>query len=418
MATLFENVLAQLDKVIKVAHIDNKALAILSHPERVVEVAIPLIRDDGSLEIFRGYRVQHSSARGPYKGGLRYHSQVDLEEVKALAFLMSMKTAVIDIPLGGGKGGIMVDPKILSRGELERLTRTFTRAIADFIGPNKDIPAPDVNTTPQIMDWVADEYGKIVGHPEPAVVTGKSIEAGGSLGRDTATSRGAFVVLNTYLKKQGIPLRGLRIVIQGFGNAAEPLATMLSQESALVIALSDSRGGIANPKGLDVAKAKVDKENKGTLSESLSNQPKGTKIISNDELLITECDILIPAALENQLTKENALNVKAKYILEVANGPTTPEAEEILVKRGIPILPDILVNAGGVAVSYFEWVQNREGSHWSAYEVDRKLKELMERAAGGVFVSADKYKTDLRIAAFIIALERIAKAMALRNPDT
>ncbi|KKU80157.1 MAG: Glutamate dehydrogenase, partial [Candidatus Peregrinibacteria bacterium GW2011_GWA2_47_7] len=346
---------------------------VLSHPERVIEVSIPILMDNGKLRIFQGFRVQHNSIRGPYKGGVRYHPKVDMDEVKALSTWMTMKCAVVDIPLGGAKGGIVVDPKELSARELEQLTREYTLAISPFIGPEMDIPAPDVYTNPQIMAWMMDEYSKIKGRNVPGVVTGKAVEIGGSLGRDSATSQGGVYVLEEYLKSIGKEAAGLTVVVQGFGNAGSHVARLLHDLGMKVIALSDSKSGLYCPDGLLPEKAITCKAEKGKVGECA---PEGQKceIITNEALLELECDILILSALENQLTGENAAKVQAKIILELANGPITPEADEVLKTKGVDILPDILSNAGGVTVSYFELVQNQMNYYWSLEEVLGKDK--------------------------------------------
>ena len=416
--------------LLKAAHSDNEKQMIknkidtLKQPQRQINVTLPVTMDDGSQRIFEGYRVQFNNARGPYKGGIRYHPNVSLDEVKALSFWMAMKCAVADLPLGGGKGGIIVDPKTLSEHELERLSRSYARAIADVIGPDSDVPAPDVNTNGIIMGWMVDEYIKTVNsrsfmaHGRDAELrstfTGKRISDGGSEGREEATGLGGLFVLQTILEK--LELRGkLTAAVQGFGNVGYNMAKFLSEAGFTVVAVSDSKGGIYVPDGINPALTMECKKKNGYLagcycSGSVCDLKKG-KQISNEELLTLPVDILVPAALENSLTRENAGNIQAKVVLEMANGPTTPEADAILYKRGIPVIPDVLSNSGGVTVSAFEWEQNREGQKWTKEQVNTKLSEKMEKAALAVWDASKQYKTDLRTAAFAVALGRILGAM-------
>ena len=414
--SLFENTLKQIRKASELMKLHGNVEEILRHPERVIEVSIPVLMDNGKLRVFQGFRVQHNSIRGPYKGGVRYHPKVDMDEVKALSTWMTMKCAVVDIPLGGAKGGIVVDPKELSARELEQLTREYTLAISPFIGPEMDIPAPDVYTNPQIMAWMMDEYSKIKGRNVPGVVTGKAVEIGGSLGRDSATSQGGVYVLEEYLKSIGKEAAGLTVVVQGFGNAGSHVARLLHDLGMKVIALSDSESGLYCPDGLLPEKAITCKAEKGKVGECA---PEGQKceIITNEALLELECDILILSALENQLTGENAAKVQAKTILELANGPITPEADEILKGMGVDILPDILSNAGGVTVSYFELVQNQMNYYWSLEEVLAKLKPIMTRAWRTVKDNASKYDCTYREAAFITALKRLEAAIKMRRGE-
>lgn len=396
MNNAFDSALAQIHRAAKEADFSEDLLDLLSHPMREVHVAIPVKMDDGKQMIFEGFRMQHNNWRGPYKGGIRYHQNVDEFEVKALATWMTFKTAVVGIPMGGGKGGVTVDPKELSEGELERLTRGWVRAMKGVIGPEIDVPAPDVNTSPREMEWIADEFGN------PAVVTGKPIEAGGSAGRGTATATGGFYVFLELKEKLGIDPASARVAIQGFGNAGQVFAQICAREGIKVIAVSDSRGGVLNPDGLDIeALARHKQETRAVAGFD------GAQEISNDEILELDCDLLVPAALENVITKENAGNIHAKAILELANGPTTPEADDILFEKGIHIVPDILANAGGVTVSYFEWEQNMKGETWSEEDVDVKLKNIMVENANEVWKRKEMYNTDMRRGAFILALERL-----------
>jgi len=423
----FETAMAQLKKAAaKFPKKDaEKLLILLSQPQRILNVTIPVKMDDGHLQIFQGYRVQFNNARGPYKGGIRYHPQVSLDEVKALSFWMAMKCAVADLPLGGGKGGIIVDPKTLSAGELERLSRGYARAIADVIGPDKDVPAPDVNTTGQIMGWMVDEYLKLKDakyhltakekKEHRSTFTGKAIKDGGSEGREEATGLGGLYVLQTILKHHKLTGKQLTAAVQGFGNVGYNVAKFLIGTGIRVVAVSDSKGGIYVPEGVNPPLTLECKKKNGYLagcycSGSVCDLKKG-KTITNAELLELPVDILVPSALENVLTAKNAKKIKAKVILEMANGPTTPEADTILYSRGIPVIPDVLSNSGGVSVSCFEWEQNLKGQHWTKEAVNRKLKAKMEKETTGVYLASKKYKTDLRTAAFVIALGRILKAM-------
>ncbi|MBI2028225.1 MAG: Glu/Leu/Phe/Val dehydrogenase [Candidatus Levybacteria bacterium] len=407
----------QLRKAARYIKLDPLTLAKLSNPDRVVEVSLPIKLGSGEIKVFQGYRVQHNNIRGPYKGGLRYHQKVDMDEVKALAFWMTIKNAVVNVPFGGGKGGIAVDPKTLEELELEKLTRQFTRKIADFIGPQKDVPAPDVNTNPKIMSWIKNEYSNLTGQDSPAVVTGKPIEDGGSQGRTEATGLGGVYALLTVLSKLGKDPKGMSVAIQGFGNVGSFLAKFLQKEGFKVVALSDSKGGIYIPDGIrDIDEVKRCKEEKGLLAGcycvgsvcDLKNMKNlGGKNIEADKVLTLPVDIIVPAALENSITKENAEKITAKIILEMANGPTTLEADEILQKKDVVVIPDILANSGGVAVSYFEWYQNLNSKHWGKEEVFKKLREKMEKATGKVLDTSNKYGVSLREAAYIVALNRI-----------
>lgn len=402
MQNPFDNAMAQLDKVAKIKEFDQEFINQLRYPDRKVKISIPIKMDDGSQRIFHGYRVQYNNALGPYKGGIRYHHDTEIDEVKALAFWMTLKCAVAQIPMGGGKGGITVNPKELSSAELERLSRGWVRKLSDFIGPQKDVPAPDVNTTAEIMAWMADEFEKITGDTSGAVITGKPVGLGGSLGREAATAQGGFYVFEA-LKKDLKLSDKCKVVIQGFGNVGSNAAVIWSKAGHDVIAVSDCTGGVYNPKGLNIEKLLAHSKATGSVLDF-----EGAKNITNDELLQMECDLLIPAALENVITDKNVNKIKAKVILELANGPITSSADEILFKRGIPVVPDILANSGGVVVSYFEWDQNLRGESWTEAEVFAKLKPLITKAAKRVLKKSKESNTDLRMGAFIAALERIS----------
>lgn len=432
----FATAMKQLEKAHKVlaaskkklGNIDQKVVR-LTEPQRIVNVTLPVIMDDGSQRLFQGYRVQFNNAKGPYKGGIRYHHNVSLDEVKALSFWMAMKCAVADLPLGGGKGGIIVDPKRLSQGELERLSRAYGKAIADVIGPDIDVPAPDVNTNGIIMGWMVDEFLKVQRKKAKALgvtltkkdemklkstFTGKAIADGGSEGREEATGLGGLFVLQVILKK--LKLKGnLTAAVQGFGNVGYNMAKFLHEAGISVVAVSDSKGGIYVPSGINPALTLECKKKNGYLagcycSGSVCDLNKG-KQITNEALLELPVDILVPAALENALTAENAGKVKAKVVLEMANGPTTSEADAILYKKGIPVIPDVLSNSGGVTVSAFEWEQNRKGERWTKSKVNAKLSAKMASAATAVWDVSIAQKTDLRTAAFVVALERILASM-------
>lgn len=401
----FENALKQLARATAIKSFPDAFIARISRPNREVKISIPVSMDDGRLEIFEGYRVEHNNARGPYKGGIRYHQNVDISEVQALAFWMTLKCAIVNIPMGGGKGGITVDPKKLSKRELEELSRGWVRGMAEVLGPMKDVPAPDVNTTPEIMGWMADEFEKISGDKTRATFTGKPIALGGSEGRGLATGLGGFYVFDRLRSNYGIP-EGCRVAIQGFGNVGGNAAEIFLEHGHKIIALSDSKSAIVNENGLDIKALFSYKTENGRIGGF-----PGSREMTNAELLELPCDVLIPAALENQITGENAERIRAKLILELANGPISPEADDILLKRGIPVVPDILANAGGVVVSTFEWEQNIKNEHWSEKEVFAKLKEILVRESDEVHKKSLEMKTDLRRAAFIIALSRIASAM-------
>ncbi len=400
MTNPFENALAQINRAASLTAFDPDFLELMRHPHRQVNIAIPVRMDDGTMKIFEGYRVQHNNWRGPYKGGIRYHQDTNIDEVKALALWMAIKCAVAGIPMGGGKGGVTVNPKLLSVGELERLTRGWAKMMKNVIGPEVDVPAPDVNTTPREMDWIADEFG------HPAVVTGKTIPAGGSEGRGTATAQGGFYVLEALRTRLYLDPESSTVAIQGFGNAGQHFASLCHRHGYKVIAVSDSSGAIYNEAGLDVP-AVI--EHKNATDKVIDFA--GARNITNEELLALECGVLVPAALENVITGNNAAGVRAKVVLELANGPTTPEADDVLFGKGITVIPDVLANSGGVTVSYFEWDQNMKGEKWTEAQVFEKLKSQIVDATEAVWTKKEALKTDMRRAAFVVALERIHQAM-------
>ncbi len=405
MSNPFENALSQLARADAVQKFPEGFIKQISNPNRELRISIPVQMDDGHLEVFEGYRVEHNNARGPYKGGIRYHQDTDINEVKALAFWMALKCAVANIPMGGGKGGITVDPKKLSKTELEKLSRGWVRGLSDVLGPQKDVPAPDVNTTPEIMSWMSDEFAKITGDTTNATFTGKPLDKGGSEGRGAATGLGGFYVFDALREKYNIA-QGATVVVQGFGNVGGNAAEIFIKNGYKVIAMSDSKGAIVKDDGLDVKALEDWKKQNGTLAGF-----PGSRTITNGELLELPCDVLIPAALENQITKDNADKIKAKFILELANGPTTPEADEILYAKNIPVVPDILANSGGVTVSTFEWAQNLKNEHWTEEDVNKKMKDILDAESKIIYDKSVSAKTDLRRSAFIVALERISKAM-------
>ncbi|MFI5225322.1 MAG: Glu/Leu/Phe/Val dehydrogenase [Candidatus Limnocylindrales bacterium] len=383
---------------------------VLREPRRELTVHFPVHMDDGSVQVFTGYRVQHNLGRGPAKGGLRYHQDVSLDEVKALAMWMTWKCAVVGIPYGGGKGGVIVDPKKLSYKELEGLTRRFATEISIIIGPEKDIPAPDVGTNAQTMAWIMDTYSMHVGYTVPGVITGKPVALGGSEGRNEATARGAVFCIVEAATHMGMDLSKSTVAVQGFGNAGSIAARLIRNEGSTVVAVSDSTGGIHNPNGLDIDRVIAWKKEHGTVQGF-----PGADDVTNAEVLEVDCDILIPAALENQITSRNADRVKARLIAEAANGPTTPEADEILYDRGVFLIPDILCNAGGVTVSYFEWVQDLNRDHWSEAIVNAKLREIMVQAFHETLTIARKEEVNMRTGAYLLAVQRVADATAMRG---
>ena len=400
----------QFDIAAEYLKLDQGLRQILRTPKRVLEVSIPTKMDNGQVKVFSGYRVQHNVARGPAKGGIRYHPAVTLDEVKALAAWMTWKTATVNIPYGGGKGGVICDPKRMTKSELERMTRRYTSEILPLIGPEKDIPAPDMYTDSQTMAWIMDTYSMTKGYSSLGVVTGKPLSIGGSEGRNEATARGCLVAVEEACRVKKMSIRGSSVAIQGFGNAGSLAAKLFAEKKARVIAISDSRGGVFNSRGIDPLKAMRYKERSGTVV----GMP-GTSRISNDELLAMKCDILIPAALENVITLNNADQIKAKIVAEAANGPTTPHADEVLARKGIMLLPDILANAGGVTVSYFEWVQDLQSFFWSEAEVNAKLESVMRRAFTEVHESARKHRTHMRTGAYCLAVGRVADATLVRG---
>ncbi|MFZ9703190.1 MAG: Glu/Leu/Phe/Val family dehydrogenase [Candidatus Limnocylindrus sp.] len=400
----------QFDLAAKRLNLDPGIAAVLREPRRQLTVHFPVRMDDGTTRVFEGHRVQHNLGRGPAKGGIRFHQDVNVDEVKALAMWMSWKCAVMDLPYGGGKGGVTVDPKQLSVGELERLTRRFTTEIAVIIGPEADIPAPDVNTNSQTMAWMMDTYSMHAGHTVPGVVTGKPIALGGSKGRNEATARGAVICVREAAAKIGLSLKGATVVVQGYGNAGSIAARLISDLGAKVIAVSDSSGGIHNPAGLDLAAVDAHKKKTGSVVGFA-----GATAVSNQALLEIPCDVLIPAALENQITAENAAKIKTKIVAEAANGPTTPEADEVLFANGAMVIPDILCNAGGVTVSYFEWVQDLNRDFWEEEEVNLRLEKKMVRAFNEVYDMAQAQKSHLRTGAYLLSVKRVADAMSVRG---
>ncbi len=402
---------AQLDQAAEILGLDSATHALLREPMREFHVTIPVRMDDGSVKVFKGFRVQYNDARGPTKGGLRFHPDETIDTVRALAAWMTWKTAVVDIPLGGGKGGIICNPKEMSRGELERLSRGYIRAIGHYIGTEVDIPAPDVYTTPQIMAWMMDEYSKMVGYNVPGMITGKPIPLGGSAGRGDATARGGMYTIREAVKILGLELKGATVAVQGYGNAGQFAHKLVTEMfGCKVVAVSDSRGGIYNPDGLDFGAVTAHKKN----TRSVVNFA-GTKNISNEELLELDVDILVPAALENQIGDWNAANIKAKIVAELANGPTTPEADDILHKKGVFVIPDFLCNAGGVTVSYFEQVQNAYDFYWEEDEVYEKLDKKMTAAFHAVYNAAQKYNVHNRMGAYAVAVARVAEVAKLRG---
>ena len=408
----YDNFLSVLDKAAKAVGMKEEDYVLIKYPERELKVSVPIKMDDGSVRVFEGYRVQHSTSRGPCKGGIRYHQSVNEDEVKALAAWMSFKCAVVNIPYGGAKGGIKVDPSTLSRAELERLTRRYTAMILPIIGPEKDIPAPDVGTNAQVMDWIMDTYSMMNGYTIPGVVTGKDLEVGGSLGRPEATGRGVMSITMEVLDKYKLAPSEVSVAVQGMGNVGSVAARLLYEKGCKVVAVSDVSGGIRNPEGLDIPEICDFVKQRKLLKDY---DAKGVEHIDNHTLLTTKCDILIPAALENQITGEVAKELNCRLVIEAANGPTTVEADAVLEERGIVVLPDILTNAGGVIVSYCEWVQNLQSLTWDENDVNATLFKVMTRALTDVYHKARDYKISYRLAAYAVAIERLCTAKKKRG---
>jgi glutamate dehydrogenase len=382
---------------------------LLKEPIRMMTVKIPVRMDDGAVKIFTGYRAQHNDAVGPTKGGIRFHPNVTEREVKALSIWMSLKCGIVDLPYGGGKGGIICDPRNMSFGELERLSRGYVRAISQIVGPTKDIPAPDVFTNSQIMAWMMDEYSHIDEFNSPGFITGKPLVLGGSHGRETATAKGVTICIREAAKKRGIQLEGARVVVQGFGNAGSFLAKFMHDAGAKIIGISDAYGALHDPNGLDIDYLLDRRDSFGTVTKLFNTT------ISNKELLELDCDILVPAAIENQITEENAHNIRASIVVEAANGPTTLEATQILTERGILLVPDVLASAGGVTVSYFEWVQNNQGYYWTEEEVEEKLEKVMVKSFNSIYETAQTRKVDMRLSAYMVGVRKMAEASRFRG---
>ena len=407
----FSVALKQLEEAAKLVGIDKGMYDVLAHPKRVLTVSLPTRMDSGEIHVFTGFRSQHNDARGPFKGGIRYHPQVTLEEVKALSMWMTWKCAIADIPYGGGKGGIICDPKSMSTDELERMTRRYAYAIADIIGPLTDIPAPDVYTGGKEMSWIMDTYSALKGNfVQPEVITGKPLSIGGSLGRNEATGRGLSFTVREAVKKLGINLQASTVAVQGFGNAGQYASLLLEETGAKVVAVSDSQGGIHNKNGIRISSLRKHKEKMG----SVVGFPD-SKSISNEEILETECTILVPAALENQITEKNASRVTARLVAEAANGPTTPEADETLYKNETLVIPDVLANSGGVTVSYFEWLQNLRREYWTEEQVNGMLDEKMTTAFSDVYETHEKYQVNMRKASIALAVGRVTEAIKTRG---
>jgi glutamate dehydrogenase (NAD(P)+) len=407
---IFNAMLQEFDGAARLLGLDPGIWKILTHPKRQITVSCPVQMDNGEIEVFTGYRVQYNITLGPAKGGIRYHPDVTLDEVTALAAWMTWKCAVAHVPFGGGKGGVVCDPTRMSRRELEALTRRYVAEIIDAIGPEKDVPAPDVNTNDQIMAWVMDTFSMHVGHTATAVVTGKPIEMGGSLGRREATGRGVMIVTREAAHHLNLDIKGATVAVQGFGNVGSVSADLLSKIGAKIVAVTDWKGGVYNDKGLDIAKL-LDYARQ---HKTIDGFPGG-EAIDNEKLFALDVDVLVPAALENQITLENAGSIKAKIVAEGANGPTTPEAHRLLHERGVFVIPDILANAGGVTTSYFEWVQDRHGYFWIENEVNSRLEDKMVEAFKDVLQTSIKYKTDMRTAAYIVAINRVATVTRMRG---
>ena len=406
----WQTALKQLDDAAEAMKLDPSVLEVLRHPRRALQVAVPVRMDDGTVEVFEGYRVHHNTSRGPSKGGIRYHPAVNLDEVKALAMWMTWKCAVVDIPYGGAKGGVVVDPSSLSQGELQRLTRRYTYELIPLIGPEKDIPAPDLGTNEQIMAWIMDTYSMRMGFSVPGVVTGKPLALGGSAGRATATARGVSYITLATMKHHGMAVEDARVVVQGYGNVGAGTVQLLHEQGCRIVGVSDVTGGVYNPDGLTPDGLNAHKAREGSLRGY-----EGGDNVTNTELLELDCDVLVPAAIEGQLTEENADRVKTSLVIEGANGPTTPEADRIFEDRGIVVVPDILANAGGVTVSYFEWVQDIQAYYWTEEEVNNRLRSIMERAHVAVLGLAEDRKMTMRNAATMLGVGRVAEAHVTRG---
>lgn len=409
----YDNVLSVMDRAAEILGYEQSDYDMLKYPERELKVSIPVEMDDGTVKVFEGYRVQHSTSRGPAKGGIRYHQDVNMDEVKALAAWMTFKCAVVNIPYGGGKGGVVVNPSTLSKGELRRLTRRFTAMIAPIIGPEQDVPAPDVGTTPEVMGWIMDTYSMLNGRCIHGVVTGKPIEIGGALGRKEATGRGVMQTAKLILKKNGVDLQRATVAVQGLGNVGGTTAKLLHKKGCKIVAVSDVSGAIYCETGLDIPGILKHISAPKTFVDTYNAE--GVSHISNEELLELPVTLLVPAALENQLNADNADRIKAQFIVEAANGPTTPEADEVFAKKGITLVPDILANAGGVVVSYFEWVQNIQSVSWTEDEVNAKLTDIMTNAFTAVYELSKKRGISLRMAAYLIAMDRVVTAKKMRG---
>ena len=409
----YESVLKTIRNAGKILGYSDSLVEAISYPERELKVSVPVVMDDGSVKVFEGYRVQHNTTRGPAKGGVRFHQNVNIDEVRALSAWMTFKCAVANIPYGGGKGGVVVDPSKLSKEELRRLTRRYTAMIAPIIGPESDIPAPDVGTNAEVMGWMMDTYSMLKGHCVPGIVTGKPIELGGALGRTAATGRGVTIVTLNTMEKLGMNVKDSKIAIQGMGNVGSNAAKLLYEAGAKIVAVSDVSGGVYMEEGLPIDKIMEHLATPGNLLESL--KLKTAVRISNSELLTLPVDLLIPAALENQINDTNADKIKAKVIVEAANGPITLEADKVLEAKGIPVIPDILANAGGVVVSYFEWVQNIQSLYWTEDMANQRLKEIMDRAFEDVWNISEEKKVPFRTGAYLIAVKRVIEAKKIRG---
>jgi glutamate dehydrogenase (NAD(P)+) len=406
----FEAMMSRFDYAAQRLSLDPGLYKILRHPEKQIIVSVPVLRDSGEVDVFTGYRVLYNTSRGPAKGGIRFDMNVTLDEVKALAAWMTWKCAVVNIPFGGAKGGVICDPSTMSNAEVERMTRRYTSAIIETLGPDSDVPAPDVNTNERVMAWIMDTYSMHKRHTVTAVVTGKPVEMGGSLGRREATGRGCMLVTREALRKLGMPMKGARVAVQGFGNVGSIAAMLLEREGATIVAVGDKSGGVYNPKGLVVSDLLTHVREQ----RFLNGYPKGENV-TNEQLLTLDCDVLLPAAMENVITSKNAASIQARIICEGANGPTTANADKILEDKGIFVIPDILANAGGVTVSYFEWVQDRGGYFWDEETVNQRLERIMVRSFEEVSAMSDKHGVSMRVGAYMLSIERVAAVHRLRG---